>query len=109
MLGGDGVERLRDQLRVLSKRHSMEIIGALLDGPRYISQIAEEMGVPYTTAQQRVAALKRAGLIEVANKVDEASKRAVREARLVNFRIELSPRIIRQLVMGKGKREFRVT
>lgn len=103
------MERLRDQLRVLSKRHSMEIIGALLDGPRYISQIAEEMGVPYTTAQQRVAALKRAGLIEVANKVDEASKRAVREARLVNFRIELSPRIIRQLVMGKGKREFRVT
>jgi len=102
------VEQLRDQLRVLSKRHSMEIIGALLDGPRYISQIAAEMGIPYTTAQQRVAELERASLIEVADRVDEASKRAVREARLVNFRIELSPRIIRQLVTGEDKKEFRV-
>jgi len=108
LLGGGGVEQLRDQLRVLSKRHSMEIIGALLDGPRYISQIAAEMGIPYTTAQQRVAELERASLIEVADRVDEASKRAVREARLVNFRIELSPRIIRQLVTGEDKKEFRV-
>ena len=102
------MERLRDQLRVLSKRHSMEIIGALLDGPRYISQIAAEMGIPYTTAQQRVAELERTGLIEVADKVDEASKRAVKEARPVNFRIELSPRIIRQLVKGEGEAQLRV-
>ena len=103
------MERIRDQLRVLSKRHSMEIIGALLEGARYISQIAAEMGIPYTTAQQRVAELERAGLIEVVNKVDETSKRAVRETRLVNFRIELSPRIIRQLVSGESKKEFRVS
>lgn len=102
------MERLRDQLRVLSKRHSMEIIGALLEESRYISQIAAEIGIPYTTAQHRVAELKRAGLIEVVDKVDEASKRAVREARLVNFRIELYPRIIRQLVTGEEKAEFRV-
>ena len=102
------MERIRDQLRVLSKRHSMEIIGALLEGARYISQIAVEMGIPYTTAQQRVAELERAGLIEIVDRVDEASKRAVREARLVNFRIELSPRIIRQLVTGEDEAEFRV-
>lgn len=102
------MERLRKQLRILSKRHSMEIIGALLDGPMYISQIAEEMEIPYTTAQQRVAELERAGLIEVVDKVDEASKRAVRQARLVSFRIELSPRIIHQLTGGGGERGFRV-
>lgn len=103
------MERLRVQLGVLSKRHSMEIIGALLGRPRYISQIAAEIGIPYTTAQQRVAELERAGLIEVAHVVDEASKRAVKEARLVNFRIELSPRIIRQLVAGRGEADLRVT
>ncbi len=102
------MERLRDQLKVLSKRHSMEIIGALLEETRYISQIAEEMDIPYTTAQQRVAELERAGLIEVVDKVDESSKRAIREARLVNFRIELSPRIIRQLINGEEEAKFRV-
>lgn len=103
------MESLRYQLKVLSKRHSMEIIEALIDGPRYISQIAAEMGIPYTTAQQRVTELERAGLIKVVDEVDEASKRAIREARLVNFRIELSPRIIQQLVTGGGRKEFRVT
>jgi len=103
------MEGLRHQLKVLSKRHSMEIIGGLLDGPRYISQIAEEIGIPYTTAQQRVTELERTGLIEVVDGVDEASKRAIREARLVNFRIELSPRIIQQIIKGEERGEFRVT
>ena len=107
-VGCGSLKSLRDQLRALSKRHAMEIISTLVEGPRYISQIAAEMGIPYTTAQQRVAELERAGLIEVADSVDEASKRAVRKARLVNFRIELSPRIIRQLVTGEGKKDFRV-
>lgn len=108
MSGVGAVERIRGQLRVLSKRHSMEIIGALLDGPRYISRLAAEMGVPYTTMQQRVAELERAGLVSVNDGVDETSKRAVREVRLVNFRIEVSPRIIRQLIAGGDEGEFRV-
>jgi len=103
------LDRLRNQLRAMSKRHSMEIIGALLDGPKYISQISEEMDIPYTTAQQRVAELERAGLIELADGVDEASKRAVREVRLVNFRIELSPRIIHQLATGRDATTLRVS
>jgi len=107
-LGGD-VEGLRHQLKVLSKRHSMEIIGALLNGPRYISQIAAEIGIPYTTAQQRVTELERTGLIEIVDGVDDASKRAIREARLVNFRIELSPRIIQQIITGGDRKELRVT
>ena len=108
MSGVGAVERIRGQLRVLSKRHAMEIIGALLDGPRYISRLAAEMGVPYTTVQQRVAELERAGLVSVNDGVDETSKRAVREVRLVNFRIEVSPRIIRQLIAGGDEGEFRV-
>lgn len=102
------MDKLRDQLKVLSKRHSLEMISILLDGPRYISQISGELGIPYTTVQQRVAELERAGFIEVAPSIDEASKRAIKEVRLINFRIELSPRVIHALLMGEEKRDLRV-
>jgi len=45
--------------------------------------------MPYTTTQHRVTELEWVDLVEGA--LDEASKRAVKLVRLVNFRIELSP------------------
>jgi len=103
------MEGLRKQLRVLSKRHSMEVLRSIIEGPKYISQISEEMGIPFATAQQRVMELERAGLVEVVDRVDEASKRAVRMVRLLNFRVELSPRIISQLMGGRTEGELRVS
>lgn len=103
------MEGLRKQLRVLSKRHSMEVLGSIVEGPKYISQISEELRIPFATAQQRVMELERAGLVEVVDRVDEASKRAVRMVRLLNFRVELSPRIISQLMSGRTEGEFRVS
>ena len=86
----------------------MELIRALLDGPKYISQLSEEVGMPYTTAQQRVSELERAALVEVEANVDEASKRAVKLVRLRSFRIDLSPRNIKALVDGKDDGVLRV-
>jgi DNA-binding Lrp family transcriptional regulator len=102
------MERLKDQLKILSKRHTMELIKALLDGPQYISQLSEELGMPYTTAQQRVAELERAALVEIEASVDEASKRAVKRVRLRSFRIDLSPRNIKALVDGEDDEVLRV-
>jgi len=95
------VEELRRRLRVLGKRHSMEIIALLSRGPRYISQISEELKIPYATAQNRVMELERVGLVEVVDAVDEASKRAVKLVKGVNFRLIISPRVIRELLMGE--------
>jgi len=95
------VEELRRRLRILGKRHSMEIIALLSRGPRYISQISEELRIPYATAQNRVMELERVGLVEVVDAVDEDSKRAVRLVRGVNFRLIISPRVIRELLMGE--------
>ena len=96
------------QLKVLSKRHSLELIRLLFEDQKYVSQISEETGIPYTTVQQRVAELERAGIVEVKAGVDEASKRAIKLVRLVNFRIELTPRVIQKLVTGEDHRELRI-
>ena len=102
------MEKVREQLKILSKRHSLQIISMLLGGPRNITQISEELGAPYTTTQQRVDELEWADLVEVEPSIDEASKRAVRLVRLVNFRIELSPRSIQAIVKGGDERVLRV-
>jgi DNA-binding Lrp family transcriptional regulator len=80
----------------------------LLEGPKYITQISEELGIPYTTAQQRVAELEWAELVGVEADVDESSKRAIRLVRLANFRIELSPRSIQSIVKGEEGKVLRV-
>jgi len=64
------------------------------------------LGMPYITTQHRVTELEWVGLVEGA--LDEASKRAVKLVRLVNFRIELSPRRTQSIVKGEGDRDLRV-
>jgi len=92
------VDDIRGQLKAMSKRHSLEIISSLLDGPKHIAQLSVDLSIPYTTAQQRVAELEREGLLNVVPTVDEASKRAIKRVNYVNFRVELTPRKIRNIV-----------
>ena len=102
------MEIIRDQLKVLSKRHSLELICLLFEKQKYISQLSGETGIPYTTVQQRVVELERAGIVEVEAGVDEASKRAIKRVRLLNFRIELTPRVIQNIVTGEDRRDLRI-
>ena len=99
------MEEIRRQLKALSKRHSLEIIDNLLDGPKHISQLSEELRIPYTTTQQRVAELEREGLVTIVPDIEETSKRAIKRVRLANFRVELSPRTIRNIVNEKRATE----
>jgi DNA-binding HxlR family transcriptional regulator len=92
---------LKRQLQVLSKRHSLTIISQLFKRPGHISKLSEELSIPYTTIQQRISELERAGLVKVEDSIDELSKRAIRRVQIVNFRIELSPRIIHFIVTGE--------
>ena len=92
------MEDIRGQLKALSKRHSLEMISVLLDGPKHISQLSNDLRIPYTTTQQRLSELERAGPLNVVPDVDEASKRAIKRVRLSNFRVELTPRTIRNSV-----------
>lgn len=56
------------------------------------------MNLPFTTILQRINELERAGLIKVIEQVDENSKRPVKKVWIINFRIDLSPSVIHQLM-----------
>jgi len=53
---------LKGQLRVLSKKFSLENIGMLYESSNYVSNIGSMLGIPYATTQQRVNELVRANL-----------------------------------------------
>lgn len=98
------MKQLIEQLKVLSKPHSFEILASLSKGPSHVSIISENTGIPYTTAWQRVAAMERAGLVEVQSGVEESTRRAIKVARIINFRLELSPEIIKEMVEGEASK-----
>ena len=90
---------IRRKLRALSKKYSLEIIASLFKGSKkYVSQLAEELGAPYTTILQRVAELERAGLINCSETLHPLSRRPIKEAEIVNFQILLNPLSVQQIV-----------
>ena len=97
------MEKLRRQLRVLSKTHSLEIIGVLYENPTYISDISGKIGSPYATTQQRVVELMHCDLVEVFHTVDEFSRRPIKMVRIKNFRISMSPQTIKTMLSHDEK------
>ena len=100
------MERLKAQLDILSKKHSFEILDKISQEPKYISQISREMKLPFTTILQRINELEKAGFIKIIEQVDEASKRPVKKVLIINFKIDLSPSVIHQLMADD--KEFKV-
>jgi len=97
------VEDVHRRLRVLSKRHSMEILSVLfIGGKKYVSQLGEELGLPYATIQQRINELEGAGLVKCSESLHPLSKRPIKEVEVINFQMILSPRIISQIVTEEG-------
>ncbi|RJS88426.1 ArsR family transcriptional regulator [Candidatus Bathyarchaeota archaeon] len=103
-------EDVRRKLRALSKKHSLEIVATLFKGgKKYASQLSKELGLPYTTVQQRINELEAAGLVRCTSTLHPLSRRPIREVEALNFQILLSPRSIQQLVEGGSvKGGFRV-
>jgi len=91
------------KLRVLSKKYSLEIISALFKGgKKYVSQLGDELSMPYATIQQRIDELEMAGLIKSTETLHPLSKRPIKEVEIINFQIILSPRIISQIIAEQG-------
>ena len=92
---------VQEKLRVLGKIHTWEIVTHIQKGSKYITQIAEETKIPYTTVQHRVRELERAGLVRIVNHVDQETGRAIKLVRVSNFRINLTPTDIARMVEKK--------
>jgi len=77
----------------------MEILSALFKrGKKYVSQLGEELDLPYTTVQQRVNELEAAGLVKCSEMLHPISRRPIKEIDIINFQIILSPRIMSQMI-----------
>ena len=68
---------LKGQLRVLSKKFSLENIGMLYEFPNYVSNIGSMLGIPYATMQQRVNELVRANLKGSYSSLEKLSRRPI--------------------------------
>ena len=97
----DEMQRIKDQFNVLSKRYSWEIIASIYRGAKFITQIARENDIPYTTAQHRVTEMERVGLVTLRGGMDDATGRAVKRVRLTNFRIILDPKRVYELMEAR--------
>jgi predicted transcriptional regulator len=91
------MKKTQAQLKILGKRHTWEILTHILNGSKYITQIAEETKIPYTTVQHRVTELKHADLVTIKNEIDTATGKAIKIVRPNNFRLILTPEDIKEM------------
>ena len=92
------MRKTQAQLRVLSKRHTWEILTHILKGSKYITQIAEETKIPYTTVQHRITELRQADLVVIKNEVDFTTGKAIKIVRPTHFKLTLTPEDIIQMM-----------
>jgi len=90
---------LREVFKALSKRYALEILSCIVDGDKNITEISDETGIPYTSVQQTVSILERAGLVRTVYDRDPSSKRPVRRVFINNFMIIVTPETIRKAVV----------
>jgi predicted transcriptional regulator len=92
------MKKTQAQLKILSKRHTWEILTHILKGSKYITQIAEETRIPYTTVQHRVTELRQADLVAIKNEVDSATGKAIKIVRPTHFKLVLTPEDIIEMM-----------
>ena len=81
--------------KVLGKKYSMEIISHLREGSTYMKKISQDTGIPYTVVQERIKQMERVGLIEVKYSKTRDLGKFMKEVKLNEFNITLSPSIIK--------------
>ena len=78
-------------LSALGHEVRLRILSLLADGrERYLSEIAEEMGISRALAKVHLKVLERAGLVESKLKLDQERGKALRYYKAKELRIELS-------------------
>ena len=102
------MKKTQAQLKVLSKRHTWEILTHILKGSKYITQIAEETKIPYTTVQHRVTELRQADLVVIRNEVDLTSGKAIKIVGPTHFRLVLTPEGIIEMMEAERGLTLRV-
>jgi ArsR family transcriptional regulator len=84
-------EELALKLKALGHVSRLKILATLTEGEKYLSHIAEEVGISRALAKVHLKKLREAGLVETRVVLLEDEARALRFYKLKDFHIELSP------------------
>ena len=82
---------LIEKLSALGHKYRLKIITSLVDGEKYLSEIASEVGISRVLAKVHLNKLHKAGLVKTRTVLLEDEARALRYYKLNDFHIELSP------------------
>ena len=84
-------EILIEKLSALGHKYRLKILTALISGEKYLSEIANEVGISRARAKVHLNKLLKAGLVETRTVLLEDEARALRYYKILDFHIELSP------------------
>ncbi|MFW9802189.1 MAG: ArsR/SmtB family transcription factor [Candidatus Thorarchaeota archaeon] len=82
---------LIEKLKALGHEYRLKILTSLVDGEKYLSELAKEVGISRALAKVHLNKLYKAGLVETRIVLLEDEARALRYYRLKDFHIEISP------------------
>lgn len=95
------IKELLGVLKVLANPARLRIIALLSRRPMYVSEIARELKMPYPLVHLYLTKLEEVGIIETRYEFVKSEKPHVRKyCKLTDFKIVLSPKIIRKLFYG---------
>ena len=89
-------EELAAKLKALGHISRIQILTVLTEGEKYLSNIAQEVGISRALAKVHLKKLREAGLVETKTVLMEDEARALRYYKLVDFHIEISPEELRK-------------
>ena len=84
-------EELVEKLSALGHIYRLQIVTALTEGEKYLSEIAKEVGISRALANVHLKKLREAGLVKTRVLLLEDEARALRYYELNDFHIEISP------------------
>lgn len=99
----ESIKRLVEVLHVLANPVRLKIIALLAERPMYVYELAKMLKLSYPLTHLHLSALEKAGIVESHIEISEES-RARRYFRVKDFRLELSPESIRDLMRRCGHR-----
>ena len=95
-------EHLIEQLSALGHEYRLKILTALINGEKYLSEIANEVGISRALAKVHLNKLQKAGLVETRTLLLEDEARALRYYKMLDFHVELSPSELKRRKENNG-------
>jgi len=100
----ESLDDLLEVLKVLANPTRLRIVALLARRPMYVSEIARELGVPYPLVHLYLSKLEQVGIVRSRYEFVRSERPHVRRyCELADFRVVVSPEVIRRLAGGEER------